>query len=448
MSDLAPQQGRPVTARRLPGLAALGASLLLATAASGWAQQPTPTIDAPVTDLAGVLSSRDVTEIGMRLRAHQAATGVQAAVLIVDTTDGEPIESYAVRVATAWEGGSRETDRGLLFVLAISDRRMRLEVGYGLEDRIPDSVSAALLRRAVPYLRRGDHAGAVEIVMDGVIGRTGDAREAAPAEQADEPAAEDGLHRFVVYFLVILLCSIVAAIYRKQYDRRVTECIAELLPPPTSPAFAGAFALALSGTLPGLLGYGWFHYAAGVVGLMAGWRFAWRDLFTTVHYGLMMMFFRAFAVVMGRLVLGPLGVSAGWVVQMLMTLMYSTGETRSVFSGLSVDTMGSTSSFARTARSWASSSSSESSSQTEPSDPFGPKSFFDFGPSHNTSSSSSLFSSSSSSSSSSWFASSSSSSSFGSSSSSFGSSSSGSSSSGGYKGDGGGFGGGGASSSW
>ncbi len=154
--------------------AVLAAVAWAALASAAWAAPPR--IDAPVTDLAGVLSAEAIADNGARLRAHRDATGVQMAVLVVSTTYGVPIEDYALEVAQAWGGGSADRNDGVLFVLAVDDRRMRLEIGYGLEPVLTDGESARILHAIKPMLRDGDYDSAVRSVTVAVIDETADLR--------------------------------------------------------------------------------------------------------------------------------------------------------------------------------------------------------------------------------------------------------------------------------
>jgi uncharacterized protein len=95
-------------------------------------------------------------------------TGAQMAVLIVASTGGEAIEEFSMRVAEAWQGGDAERDDGLLLTLAMHDRRMRLEVGYGLEGNIPDAAARRIVDGMRDDLRAGDLASAI----DGAISAT------------------------------------------------------------------------------------------------------------------------------------------------------------------------------------------------------------------------------------------------------------------------------------
>src|SRR5690606_9710695 len=111
-------------------------------------------------DLAGVLRPQAEEEIARELVQHRDATGVQLAVLIVDTTHGRDIADYAQAVFDRWGGGSKERDDGALFVLAITDRRSRLHLGYGLEPVISDAMAKRMLDELRPLLVARDYENA------------------------------------------------------------------------------------------------------------------------------------------------------------------------------------------------------------------------------------------------------------------------------------------------
>jgi uncharacterized protein len=173
-------------------------ALLVLLPALALAQRAAPAITRPVTDEAGVLSAAAVERIAQRLVAHREATGVQIAVLTVSSTSGEPIDDFANRVARAWGGGERGRDDGVLFVLAVSDRRMRIEVGYGLEAQLPDARARTILEAAKARLRAQDHDGAVALVAEEIIGATGGAKAAvppSPAKPSTQPRASPSVGR-------------------------------------------------------------------------------------------------------------------------------------------------------------------------------------------------------------------------------------------------------------
>jgi uncharacterized protein len=127
------------------------------------ADLPLPPLEARVTDTAGVLDAPRRAALEAKLAAFEAARGAQIAVLVVPTTGDEPIESYALRVAETWRLGRGKVDDGALLVVAIEDRALRIEVGYGLEGALTDATSKRIIEETlVPAFRAGDYAGGIE----------------------------------------------------------------------------------------------------------------------------------------------------------------------------------------------------------------------------------------------------------------------------------------------
>lgn len=157
----------------------------------------TPVIDRPVVDERGVLSSADTEAVASELVRLRDETGAQMAVLLVGTTGGEPIEDYAMRAAEAWKGGRGGQDDGLLFVLAVDDRRARLEVGYGVEEYLPDDAVRRILDDQGPLLRQRDYRGAVLGVIQGVRARLPGA-EGVPALSRPAPMSAARLENIMM----------------------------------------------------------------------------------------------------------------------------------------------------------------------------------------------------------------------------------------------------------
>lgn len=121
------------------------------------AQQPVPELDARVTDLTGTLSEKQAATLTEGLRQLETDTGGQLAVLIVASTAPEDIAAYAIRVVDKWQLGREKFDDGVLFLVAKEDRRIRIEVGYGLEGAITDAQARRIIDGIVaPHFRNGD----------------------------------------------------------------------------------------------------------------------------------------------------------------------------------------------------------------------------------------------------------------------------------------------------
>ncbi len=170
------------------------AALLLALASGVAAVLPSFTPN--VVDPGHLLDDAGTEAVNAELRRIRAS-GILGAVYIVDTLDGVPIENVANEAFEKWELGKKGVDNGLLLVLAIQDRKSRFEVGYGLEETIPDLVAAhALQQYLAPRMRDGDVAGAVVesfAFLARVVAKDPDAVREAEAANEDEFAWKRGL---------------------------------------------------------------------------------------------------------------------------------------------------------------------------------------------------------------------------------------------------------------
>src|SRR5260221_9883439 len=121
-----------------------------------------PPLGGRVVDQTGTLSSGAIDSLQQTLRAFEARKGSQIAVLIVPTTEPESIEQYSLRVAETWKIGRKKIDDGALLVVAKDDRKLRIEVGYGLEGALTDVTSKRIIDEIItPRFRSGDFTGGV-----------------------------------------------------------------------------------------------------------------------------------------------------------------------------------------------------------------------------------------------------------------------------------------------
>lgn len=147
-------------ARLLFSLLALGASLVARADADVAA---VPNLTARVTDTTGTLTPAQRANLEDSLRAFEKLKGAQLAVLIVPTTQPDDIAPYAIRVAEQWKLGRKGVDDGLLLLVARDDRKLRIEVGRGLEGVVPDIVAKRVITEIItPLFRQGDFYGGIE----------------------------------------------------------------------------------------------------------------------------------------------------------------------------------------------------------------------------------------------------------------------------------------------
>ena len=129
-----------------------------------------PPLTERVIDLAHVLPPNTVESLTARLKAHEETTSNQVTVLVLPSLEEEPLESFSHRVATTWKLGQKGTDNGVLLLVAIKERKIRIEVGYGLEGALTDARSAQIIRNEiVPRFRAGDAPGGVAAGVDAIL---------------------------------------------------------------------------------------------------------------------------------------------------------------------------------------------------------------------------------------------------------------------------------------
>lgn len=145
---------------------------------------PPPAPRSWVTDAPGLLSPAVRDRLDRRLEAYQKGTGHQVLVWIGASTGGDPLEDWTVRAFQAWKVGRAGLDDGLVLFILTADRKLRIEVGYGLEGTVPDAVASRIIRETiVPRLKAGDADGAVSAGVDRMLKVVGgDAAAAQPQD--------------------------------------------------------------------------------------------------------------------------------------------------------------------------------------------------------------------------------------------------------------------------
>jgi uncharacterized protein len=123
-----------------------------------------------VNDFAGVLSPQTLASLNALCAQVDRQAHAQIAVVTVKSLDGEPIENFATALEDKWKVGKKGTDRGLLLIFATTDRRYRIEVGYGLEGILPDGKVGNIGRQIVPYLQQNNYDAAITVAVQQIAG--------------------------------------------------------------------------------------------------------------------------------------------------------------------------------------------------------------------------------------------------------------------------------------
>lgn len=142
---------------------------------SSFAQKPVPELwGLHVHDDAKVLSQQTVDRLENQLKLYEDSTSNQIAILIISSLDGEIIEEYSLRVAEKWKLGQKDKDNGALLLIAIDDRKMRIEVGDGLEGVLTDAVSNRIIRNELaPNFRKDDYDAGVQAAINAMVSAIG-----------------------------------------------------------------------------------------------------------------------------------------------------------------------------------------------------------------------------------------------------------------------------------
>ncbi|MFN8392623.1 MAG: TPM domain-containing protein [Bdellovibrionota bacterium] len=153
-----------------PLLVALVCAVLSLVSADARALEPLPPISTRVTDLTGTLPEGLRQNLEGSLAALERANGAQVIVLVVPTTGEEPLEQYSIRLAEARKIGQAKADNGVIFLVALNDRRIRIEVGRGFEGDLPDVVANRIIREVVvPEFRSGNYARGIELGVQNIV---------------------------------------------------------------------------------------------------------------------------------------------------------------------------------------------------------------------------------------------------------------------------------------
>jgi uncharacterized protein len=180
------------------------------------AKDQAPVFSSHVSDTAEVMGW-EAAVVASKLRAFEAATGHQLFVLTVQTTGSRSIDEYAVDVFQKWKVGQKNVDDGVLFVIAVADRKMRIEVGYGLEGILTDAICSRIVHDIVaPQLAKGEYGAGIQSGVDALLLALG-----APAPVASDAAPDTsdaaGKHTIKpgvkVFFILLFLTFVVGSVW-------------------------------------------------------------------------------------------------------------------------------------------------------------------------------------------------------------------------------------------
>jgi len=188
-----------------------------------------PAYSARVIDLTGTLSGSAVASIESKLAALETRKGSQIAVLIVPTTAPEEIEQYSIRVADAWKAGRKNIDDGAILLVAKNDRRVRIEVGRGLEGAMPDAIANRIIDENItPRFKAGDFDGGVAAGVDKMIAVV-DGEPLPPPDKKWEHSGNIGGALPVLLVAVFVASGVLRAIFGRMLGSVATGGLAGIM---------------------------------------------------------------------------------------------------------------------------------------------------------------------------------------------------------------------------
>jgi len=206
---------------------ALALLALLLWAPVAQCEVPVPPLKAHVTDLTATLSADQRNTLERALASLESRKGSQVAVLMVPTVQPESIEQYAIRAYDQWKLGRKGVDDGVLLIIAKNDRKLRIEVGYGLEGTIPDAVAKRIIDTSiVPRFKQADFYGGIHAGVDRIVRLV--AGEVLPAPRQANPRASrvgPSIDHVSQLFFGFIALMVVGGIFRSIFGRLIGAAI-------------------------------------------------------------------------------------------------------------------------------------------------------------------------------------------------------------------------------
>lgn len=207
--------------RRLhPAIATALLALVLATSALALDVPPAPT--HWFNDPTGLIDASRASALDDKLRAFEQKSGAQVIIYVFDSLGGEPLEDFTMRCAEAWKVGNKKYDNGLILFVFVKDRKLRVEVGYGLEGAVTDAFSSRVIREIIaPRFKEGDYAGGLDAGADALMQKiSGEEPAHEPVRSRDANGAAGGIPGGLILFFIIMALFVLPRIFMRGGGQR------------------------------------------------------------------------------------------------------------------------------------------------------------------------------------------------------------------------------------
>ena len=179
-----------------------------------------PPLRGRVNDYAGLMAANRAHSLEERLARFEQETGHQIAVLTIPGLEEQDLEGFSIKVADTWKIGKKGFDNGVILLIAKNDRKLRIEVGYGLEGVLPDAIASRIIREViVPHFRANDFAGGIEAGVEAILKVTsGERLPEAARTQSRQKSITASLNQ--ILFLLFLFAVTIVGVLSNLSQRR------------------------------------------------------------------------------------------------------------------------------------------------------------------------------------------------------------------------------------
>lgn len=244
---------------RLHRAVILVAVIALAAGAVGfgarvWADDmPLPALTGRVIDKADILSDAAEAALSTKIETHEQVTTNQIVIVTLPDLMGRPIEDWGLMLGRSWGIGQKGKDNGIVFLIAPSDRELRIEVGYGLEGDLPDATANEIIQSdVIPRFKQGDMEGGVVAGLDAILAALSGSYQAQPlagSEGTNWSEIADDVMPFA-FFGIFIAFGLLTSL-RRRWDKKRQRYIWYIAASSGSGSSSGAFGRSSSGGFSG-----------------------------------------------------------------------------------------------------------------------------------------------------------------------------------------------------
>jgi len=196
---------------------------LIPSVSFGYQQVNLPELSSRMTDLTNTLHGNEVDHISSKLETLQSVKGSQLVVVVIPTTGDEDIAQYAIRLAEEWQIGRKKIDDGVILLIAKDDRKVRIEVAYGLEGAIPDALAKRIIEEIiVPQFRSGDFYHGIDQGIDAIISLINGEQLPVPHQDDIHPTASNGMAKYltVIFPFAFIFLTVINYFAKKKLGQK------------------------------------------------------------------------------------------------------------------------------------------------------------------------------------------------------------------------------------